>query len=68
MGGLLHKIVQNEIVIIIFGSFLIFAGMFELPDFSERLRFKGTVVWLAGGISGLFSSLVENQGGIRFAA
>lgn len=68
IGALLHNIFQNVVLTIIFGCLLVFAGIMGLTGLSDRLRLKGPVVWLAGGISGLFGGLVGNQGGIRSAA
>lgn len=68
VGALLHNIFQNVVLTIIFGCLLLFAGMLGLTGLSDKLRFKGAIVWLAGGISGLFGGLVGNQGGIRSAA
>jgi hypothetical protein len=67
-GALLHNIFQNAVLTIIFGFLLIFAGVSGLVGFSEKLRFKGIIIWLAGGISGLFGGLVGNQGSIRSIA
>jgi uncharacterized membrane protein YfcA len=68
VGALLHNVFQNVVLIIIFGVLLVFAGVSGLTGLSDRLRFKGIFVWLAGGLSGLFGGLVGNQGGIRSAA
>jgi uncharacterized protein len=68
IGALLHNTFQSVVLTIIFGCLLIMAGLLGLTGFSEKLRFKGPIVWLAGGISGLFGGLVGNQGGIRSAA
>jgi uncharacterized protein len=67
-GALLHNIFQNVVLTIIFGCLLAFAGISGLTGLSEKLRFRGPFVWLAGGISGLFGGMVGNQGGIRSAA
>jgi len=67
-GALLHNIFQNVVLTIIFGCLLVLAGLLGLTGLSEKLRFKGPLVWIAGGISGLFGGLVGNQGGIRSAA
>jgi uncharacterized membrane protein YfcA len=67
-GALLHNLAQSVILTVIFGCLLILAGMLGLTGLSEKLRFKGIVAWIAGGISGLFGGLVGNQGGIRSAA
>ena len=68
VGALLHNTFQNIVLTIIFGCLLVFAGMLGLTGLSDKLSFKGIIVWLAGGISGLFGGLVGNQGGIRSAA
>lgn len=68
VGALLHNTFQNIVLTIIFGCLLVFAGMLGLTGLSDKLRFKGIIAWLAGGISGLFGGLVGNQGGIRSAA
>ena len=61
VGALLHNVVQNVVLTIIFGCLLIFAGMMGLTGLSDKLRFKGIIVWLAGGVSGFFGGLVGNQ-------
>jgi uncharacterized membrane protein YfcA len=68
IGALLHNTFQNIVLTIIFGCLLILAGILGLTGLSDKLRFKGPLVWLAGGVSGLFGGLVGNQGGIRSAA
>ena len=68
VGALLHNILQNVVLTIVFGCLLVLAGMLELTGLSERLSFRGIIAWIAGGVSGLFGGLVGNQGGIRSAA
>ena len=68
IGALLHNVFQNVVLAFIFGCLLILAGLLGLTGLSDKIRFKGPLVWLAGGISGLFGGLVGNQGGIRSAA
>jgi uncharacterized membrane protein YfcA len=68
IGALLHDAFQNTVLIIMFGCLLILAGTLGLTGLSDKLGLKGTAVWLAGAISGLFGGLVGNQGGIRSAA
>jgi uncharacterized membrane protein YfcA len=68
IGAFLHNTFQNVVLTIIFGCLLVFTGISGLTGLSDRLRLKGPVVWLAGGISGLFGGLVGNQGSIRSAA
>jgi uncharacterized membrane protein YfcA len=67
-GALLHNIFQNVVLTIIFGCLLVFAGISGLTGLADKVRIKGAIAWLAGGISGLFGGLVGNQGGIRSAA
>jgi uncharacterized membrane protein YfcA len=68
VGALLHNVFQNVVLTIIFGGLLVFVGISGLTRLSDKLKFKGIIVWLAGGLSGLFGGLVGNQGGIRSAA
>ena len=68
IGALFHNIFQNVILTIIFGCLLAFAGISGLIGLSERMRFSGSVAWIAGALSGVFGGLVGNQGGIRSAA
>lgn len=68
IGALLHNTFYNEILTIIFGCLLIFAGFTGLTGLSEKLQFSGIFSWIAGALSGLFGGLVGNQGGIRSAA
>lgn len=68
VGALLHNTFQNIVLTIILGCLLILAGILGLTGLSDKLRFKGPFIWLAGGVSGLFGGLVGNQGGIRSAA
>ncbi len=67
-GALLHGVLQNVILTIVFGSLLVFAGVSGLTGLSDKLRFSGVAAWVAGGASGFFGGLVGNQGGIRSAA
>jgi uncharacterized protein len=67
-GALLHNVLQNVALTIVFGLLLVAAGLSGLTGVSERIRIKGVAIWLAGAASGLFGGLVGNQGGIRSAA
>jgi uncharacterized protein len=67
-GALLHNFFQNVVLTVIFGCLLILAGIMGLTGLSEKLRTKGPLVWIEGGLSGLFGGLVGNQGGIRSSA
>jgi uncharacterized protein len=39
-----------------------------MTGLARKMRFHGSVAWIAGAASGLFGGLVGNQGGIRSAA
>ncbi|MEO7042707.1 MAG: sulfite exporter TauE/SafE family protein [Gemmatimonadaceae bacterium] len=67
-GALLHSFASNRALAIVFGLILIFVGMSQLTGLAQRMRFHGSVAWIAGAVSGLFGGLVGNQGGIRSAA
>jgi uncharacterized protein len=67
-GALLHAYADNPALTIVFGGLLVFTGVMGLTGYSERLRFRGWVAWVAGAVSGLLGGLVGNQGGIRSAA
>lgn len=68
IGALLHNVFYNNVLTIIFGCLLVFAGTMELTGLSEKIRFSGILAWIAGGFSGFFGGLVGNQGGIRSAS
>lgn len=67
-GALLHNVFSSPILGYILAVLLIFAGISGLTGAAQRMRFGGTVAWIAGGLSGLLGGLVGNQGGIRSAA
>jgi uncharacterized membrane protein YfcA len=67
-GALLHNLAGVRWLTAIFGALLLFVAASELSGLSRRMRFHGTVAWVAGVASGLFGGLVGNQGGIRSAA
>ena len=52
----------------IFGVLLLFAAASETSGLAKRMRFRGSMAWIAGALSGLLGGLVGNQGGIRSAA
>jgi hypothetical protein len=52
----------------VFGVLLLFAAASEVSGLAQRMRFHGSVAWIAGALSGLLGGLVGNQGGIRSAA
>ncbi|MBI3399787.1 MAG: sulfite exporter TauE/SafE family protein [Acidobacteria bacterium] len=67
-GALLHSSLASPALTIVFGALLVFAGASHVTGFARRLRFHGSVAWVAGAASGFFGGLVGNQGGIRSAA
>lgn len=68
MGALLHNLLYNQVLSVVFGFLLVFAGLSGLSGLSQRLKFKGKVAFAIGAVSGFFGGLVGNQGGIRSAA
>lgn len=67
-GALLHNVVNNPTLVIVFSCLLIFAGSTGVTGISSRMRFGPKSAWIAGLSSGVFGGLVGNQGGIRSAA
>jgi uncharacterized membrane protein YfcA len=67
-GALLRSFANNHALSVVFGLILLFVGVSELSGLARRMRFHGSVAWIAGAASGLFDGLVGNQGGIRSAA
>lgn len=67
-GALLHSYATNRALSIAFGIILLFVGASEMTGLARKMRFHGSVAWIAGAASGLFGGLVGNQGGIRSAA
>ena len=72
-GGLVgaagQAVVQSDVLALVFGALLVFAGIGGLTGFAQRMRFAGRTAALIGGAaSGLLGGLVGNQGGIRAAA
>ena len=68
IGAFLHNMFQNTILTTVFGSLLLITGISGLTGLSEKIRFRGIIAWLLGGISGVFGGLVGNQGSIRSGA
>ena len=72
LGGLLGALLQERSstpsLMILFGALLLFTAAAELSGLARRMRFQGTLAWVAGSLSGLLGGLVGNQGGIRSAA
>lgn len=68
LGALLHERLKSEVLGIVFGCLLVFAGASGLSGLSKRMRFGRKTAWIAGAVSGAFGGLVGNQGGIRSAA
>lgn len=67
-GALLHVWLRSILLGYILGALLVFAGVMGLSALASRMRFGGTMAWVAGVLSGGFGGLVGNQGGIRSAA
>lgn len=67
-GALIHVWVDSPILTVVLGILLVFAGLFGLSGYADRMRFGQTAAWFAGALSGAFGGLVGNQGGIRSAA
>ena len=61
IGTFLHNIFQNTLLTIVFGCLLLLTGISGLTGFSKKVRFHGAIVWLLGGISGLFGGLVVTR-------
>ena len=67
-GAALQGRLGNRWLDVVFGALLLFAAVSQATGLASRMRFRGAVAWLAGGVSGLLGGLVGNQGGIRSAA
>jgi uncharacterized membrane protein YfcA len=67
-GALLQGWTSNRWLNVLFGMLLLFAAAAELTGLARRMRFRGSMAWIAGALSGLLGGLVGNQGGIRSAA
>jgi uncharacterized protein len=67
-GAMLHNWASNRWLTVVFGLLLVFAAVSEVSGLARRMRFHGSVAWIAGALSGLLGGLVGNQGGIRSAA
>jgi uncharacterized membrane protein YfcA len=67
-GAFLHNVFQNIVLTVVFGCLLLLAGISGLTGLSEKVKFRGIVAWLLGGLSGMFGGLVGNQGSIRSGA
>ena len=67
-GALIHVYVMSPVLSTVLGVLLVFAGFIGVAGIADRMRFSGTISWIAGAVSGAFGGLVGNQGGIRSAA
>jgi uncharacterized protein len=67
-GAALHEWASNRWLSVVFGLLLLFAAASDITGLGRRMRFRGPVAWIAGGLSGVLGGLVGNQGGIRSAA
>lgn len=68
VGALLHNVLLNGALTVIFACLLIASGILGFTGLGDRIRFTGALAWIAGSLSGFFGGLVGNQGGIRAAA
>ena len=68
LGAILHTQAGGSTLSVVFGALLILVSIFELTGVAGRIRFDGTLAWVAGIVSGLLGGLVGNQGGIRSGA
>jgi uncharacterized membrane protein YfcA len=67
-GAVLHANFGAPALSLVFGIILFFVGFMGMTNLSQKMRFHGIGVWIAGGLSGVLGGLVGNQGGIRSAA
>jgi uncharacterized membrane protein YfcA len=67
-GALLQGWASTRRLNVVFGLLLLFAAVSEIAGLARRMRFRGSVAWIAGAVSGLLGGLVGNQGGLRSAA
>ncbi len=67
-GALIHNLIKNPALTLIFGIILILSALVGLFKLNERFQFKGAIAFIAGAVSGGLGGLVGNQGGIRSAA
>lgn len=68
IGALLHGWASNRWLTMVFGALLLFAAGSEVSGLARRMRFRGSMAWIAGALSGFLGGLVGNQGGLRSAA
>src|SRR5829696_8737419 len=61
IGALLNGWASNRWLTLLFGALLLFAAASEMSGLARRMRFRGVVAWIAGGLSGLLGGLVGNQ-------
>jgi uncharacterized membrane protein YfcA len=67
-GAMLYSRASSRWLTMVFGVLLLFAAGSQVSGLAQRMRFHGSVAWIAGALSGLLGGLVGNQGGIRSAA
>lgn len=67
-GAALQEWAGNRWLTLVFGALLVFAAASQATGLAQRMRFHGSVAWIAGAVSGVLGGLVGNQGGIRSAA
>ena len=52
VGALLHTYADSPALTVVFGCLLAFSGVMGLTGLSQRVRFRGWMGWVAGGVSG----------------
>jgi uncharacterized membrane protein YfcA len=68
IGAALQSVLASPVLVGVFATLLIFAGLGGITGWSQRLRFGRRGAWIGGALSGFLGGLVGNQGGIRSAA
>jgi hypothetical protein len=67
-GALLFTRIGGAALTRTLGALLVLTAAAGLSGFAARWRPHGAMVWLLGGLSGLFGGVAGNQGGLRAAA
>jgi uncharacterized membrane protein YfcA len=65
LGALASAQLTSQTLTRILGLLLLLTASAALIGWSERWKPHGPMIWLLGGLSGLFGGLVGNQGGLR---
>jgi uncharacterized membrane protein YfcA len=68
VGAYVGLFAQADWLALLLAALLLFVGVGGLTGWTQRMRFRGDLRYLAGLLSGVFGGLVGNQGGVRSAA